>query len=138
MFSSSEPGYASRKSSSKCNRSTLVSLTVLPPSREVVDHFPIAHATVVPGLAIIAIMVKVFDKQRLRRTRRLMRGEQLHKLKFSEAFDQTLSMMALLIDMTASFTSPSEFRRLPNYCGSLPPARHSRERLRTQADRAQP
>jgi hypothetical protein len=65
-------------------------------------------------------MFKVLDRQRLRRTRQMMRGEQLHKLKFREAFDDTLSMMALLLDMTASFASASEYRRLPNHCGSLP------------------
>ena len=65
-------------------------------------------------------MFKVLDKQRLRRTRQMMRAEQLHKLKFTEAFHDTLSMMALLIDMTASFTSASEYRRLPDHCGSLP------------------
>ena len=65
-------------------------------------------------------MFKVLDKQRLRRTRQMMRGEQLHKLKFTDAFHDTLSMMALLIDMTASFTSASEYRRLPDHCGSLP------------------
>ncbi len=58
-------------------------------------------------------MFKVLDKQRLRRTRQMMRAEQLHKLKFTEAFHDTLSMMALLIDMTASFTSA-------DHCGSLP------------------
>jgi hypothetical protein len=52
-----------------------------------------------------------------------MRGEQLHKLKFEDAFQDTLSMMALLIDMTRAFTSPSEFRRIPDHCGSLPPFR---------------
>jgi hypothetical protein len=29
-------------------------------------------------------------------------------------------MMALLIDMTRAFTSPSEFRGIPDHCGSLP------------------
>jgi len=65
-------------------------------------------------------MFKVLDKQRLRRTRQMLRAEQLHKLKFTEAFHDTLSMMALLIDMTASFTSALEHRRLPDHCGSLP------------------
>jgi hypothetical protein len=65
-------------------------------------------------------MFKILDKQRLERTRQIMRGEQLHKLKFEDAFQDTLSMMALLIDMTRAFTSPSEFRRIPGHCGSLP------------------
>jgi hypothetical protein len=65
-------------------------------------------------------MFKVFDKRRLRRARQVMKGEHLHKLKFTEAFHDTLAMMALLIDMTASFTSVSEYRRLPDHCGSLP------------------
>ena len=56
-------------------------------------------------------MFKVLDKQRLRRTRQMMRAEQLHKLRFTEAFHDTLSMMALLIDMTASFTAASEYRQ---------------------------
>ena len=68
-------------------------------------------------------MFKVFDQQRIERTRQMLRSEQLHKLKFSEAFHNTLFMMALLIDMTASFSSPSEFRRLPDHCESLPPYR---------------
>jgi hypothetical protein len=68
-------------------------------------------------------MFKVLDKQRLRRARQIMRAEQLQKLKFPEAFHNTLSMMALLIDMTMSFTSASEYRRLPDHCGSLPPFR---------------
>ena len=68
----------------------------------------------------MARMFKVFDKRRLRRTRQTLRAEQLHKLKFTEAFHDTLEMMALLIDMTASFTSASEYRRLPGHCGSLP------------------
>ena len=62
----------------------------------------------------------MLDKQRLERTRQMMRGEQLHKLNFEEAFHDTLSMMALLIDMTRAFTRPSEFRRIPDHCGSLP------------------
>jgi hypothetical protein len=65
-------------------------------------------------------MFQVLDKQRLRRTRQMMRAEQLHKLEFSEAFHNTLSMMALLIDMTKAFTSASEYRRLPDHCGSIP------------------
>ena len=69
---------------------------------------------------IIRIMFKVLDKQRLRRTRQMMRAEQLHKLRFTDAFHDTLSLMAMLIDMTASFTSASEYRRLPDHCGSLP------------------
>ena len=65
-------------------------------------------------------MFEVFDRRRIERTRRMMRAEQLHKLKFTDAFRDTLSMMALLIDMTQSFTSPSEYRRIPDHCGSLP------------------
>ena len=65
-------------------------------------------------------MFTMLDKQRLERTRQMMRGEQLHKLNFEEAFHDTLSMMALLIDMTRAFTQPSEFRRIPDHCGSLP------------------
>jgi hypothetical protein len=65
-------------------------------------------------------MFKVLDKQRLRRARQMMQSEQLHKIGFTQAFDDTLSMMALLIDMTASFASASEYRRLPDHCGSLP------------------
>jgi hypothetical protein len=68
-------------------------------------------------------MFNVFDRQRLKRARHVMRAEQLHKLKFTEAFHDTLSMMALLIDMTISFTSPTEYRKLPHQCGSLPPYR---------------
>ena len=67
-----------------------------------------------------AFMFKVFDKRRLRRSRQMMEAERLHKLKFTEAFHDTLAMMSLLIDMTASFTSASEYRRLPDHCGSLP------------------
>jgi hypothetical protein len=65
-------------------------------------------------------MFRMLDRQRLERTRQMMRGEQLHKLNFEEAFHDTLSMMALLIDMTRAFTRPSEFRRIPDHCGSLP------------------
>jgi hypothetical protein len=65
-------------------------------------------------------MFRILDQQRLERTRQLMRGEQLHKLRFEDAFQETLSMMALLIDMTRAFTSPSEFRGIPDHCGSLP------------------
>ena len=68
-------------------------------------------------------MFKVLDKQRLRRTRQMMQSEQLHKIQFKQAFDDTLSMMALLIDMTSSFASASEYRRLPDHCGSLPAQR---------------
>ena len=68
----------------------------------------------------MAAMFDVFDKRRLQRTRQTMLGEQLHKLKFTEAFHDTLAMMSLLIDLTASFTSASEYRRLPDHCGSLP------------------
>jgi len=65
-------------------------------------------------------MFRVLDKKRLERTRRLLRGEQLHKLKFEDAFRDTLEMMALLIDMTRTFTTPAEYRRIPDHCGSLP------------------
>ena len=64
-------------------------------------------------------MFNPFDKDRLDRTRRLMRSEQLHKLKFTEAFRDQLAMTALLIDMTASFASPREYRRITDHCGSL-------------------
>ena len=76
---------------------------------------------------IIKTMFEAFDGDRLRRTRDAMRAERLPKLKFTEAFHDTLSMMALLIDMTASFTSVSEYRRLPNHCGSLPSHRPFRD-----------
>jgi hypothetical protein len=65
-------------------------------------------------------MFRVLDKKRLERTRQLLRGEKLHKLKFEDAFRGTLEMMALLINMTRTFMTPSEFRRLPDHCGSLP------------------
>jgi hypothetical protein len=42
-------------------------------------------------------------------------------LRFADAFRDTLAMMALLINMTTSFTSASEYRRLlRHHCGSLP------------------
>jgi hypothetical protein len=65
-------------------------------------------------------MFQLLDKERLERTRDMMRGEQLHKLKFADAFRDTLSMMALLIDMTRSFASADEYRQIPDHCGSLP------------------
>jgi hypothetical protein len=65
-------------------------------------------------------MFQVLDEKRLERTRQLLRGERLHKLKFEDAFRDTLEMMALLINMTRAFTSPSEYRRIPDHCGSLP------------------
>lgn len=65
-------------------------------------------------------MFEVLDRRRIERTRQIMRAEQLHKLKFTDAFHNTLSMMALLIDMTQSFASTSEYRRIPDHCGSLP------------------
>jgi hypothetical protein len=51
-----------------------------------------------------------------------MRGEQLHKLKFAEAFHDTLSMMALLINMTRVFVPPSQNHQIPDHCG-LPATR---------------
>jgi hypothetical protein len=42
-------------------------------------------------------------------------------VRFADAFRDTLAMTALLIDMTACFSTPSEYRRLLNHCGSLPP-----------------
>ncbi len=68
-------------------------------------------------------MFSLIDRQRLERTRQIMRGEQLHKLKFADAFRDTLSMMALLSDMTRAFTSDSQYRRLPYSCSSLPATR---------------
>ena len=65
-------------------------------------------------------MFQVHDRERLKRSRQMMRGEQLHQLEFADAFRDTLSMMALLINMTQSFASVSEYRRLPSHCGSLP------------------
>ncbi len=65
-------------------------------------------------------MVKRFDLLRLDRSAQTLRGEALHKLKFEDAFHDTLSMMALLINMTTSFSTPAEYRRLLNDCGSLP------------------
>jgi hypothetical protein len=50
-------------------------------------------------------MFDAFDRSRIGRARRLMKSEQLHKLKFSEAFRDQLAMTALLIDMPAPFTS---------------------------------
>jgi hypothetical protein len=61
-----------------------------------------------------------------------MRGEQLDKLTFEDAFQDTLSMMALLIDMTRTFTSPSEFRGIPDHCGSLPAFRKPDVRKKNQ------
>jgi hypothetical protein len=80
-------------------------------------------------------MFDLLDKNRLDRTREIMRGERLRKLEFTKAFDDTLSMMALLIDMTASFSSPSEFRRIPNHCGSLPGRRKLDDQKRKNARR---
>jgi len=80
-------------------------------------------------------MFDAFDSDRLRRSREAMRAEQLHKVKFTEAFHDTLSMMALLIDMTASFTSESAYRRLPDHCGSLPPLRLLRDEKKKNARR---
>ena len=117
--------FLNRSSSRKPDRRTLVRYRPHEPSP---SRVPNAVAAEVRGrVGYNRKMFKVLNKQRLQRTRRLMRGERLDELKFSEAFDCTLSMMALLIDMTASFTSPSEFRRLPNRCGSLPPARQFNE-----------
>jgi hypothetical protein len=65
------------------------------------------------------------DQARLERTRALLRGEQLRRLKFADAFRDTLSMMTLLIDMTQSFTSPAEYQHMPPHCGSLPDFRKS-------------
>jgi hypothetical protein len=65
-------------------------------------------------------MFRVLDQKRLERTRRLLRGEQLHKLEFTTAFRGTLEMMALLINMTRTFMTATEYRRIPDHCGSLP------------------
>ena len=65
-------------------------------------------------------MLKLLDKKRLDRTRRLLRSEQLNKLEFRHAFRDQLSMMALLINMTTSFASPQEYRQITNQCGSAP------------------
>ncbi len=83
-------------------------------------------------------MFKVLDKRRLRRTRQMMRADGLHKLKFTKAFDDTLSMMALLIDMTASFASASEYRRLPDHCGSLPAHRQPDDKKQKKNTRRRP
>ncbi len=80
-------------------------------------------------------MFKMFDRRRLQRTRQMMQAEQLHKLKFSDAFHETLAMMALLIDMTASFTSPSEYRRIPDHCGSLPAPRKPDDKKKNKNSR---
>jgi hypothetical protein len=77
----------------------------------------------------------MLDKPRLERTRRMMRGEQLQKLDFEKSFHDTLAMMALLIDMTRAFTSPSEFRRIPDHCGSLPQYRKPDGRKTKNANR---
>ena len=65
-------------------------------------------------------MFQLRDKNRLERTRQIVRGEQLRKLKFADAFRDTLWMMAFLTDLTRSFASASEYRRMPDHCGSLP------------------
>ena len=65
-------------------------------------------------------MFHPLDRSRLDRTRRLMRSEQLRRLKFKEAFQEQLAMTALLIDMTSSFASPGEYRRITGHCACSP------------------
>ena len=80
-------------------------------------------------------MFKAFDKGRLRSMQQIAQGEQLRELRFTDAFHDQLSMMALLLDMTASFASSREYRSIPDHCGSLPAFRKPDDRKETNARR---